>query len=272
MRDRKGNMRRIIRKTQHASRADEFTLLVVADIHSGNVHCREDILKAAVKRVLEEEKTYLLLGGDYGEYINLHDPRFTVDDLAGWLLGREELKDIARAETARLLNILKPVSDKILGMIMGNHESKILQHSEVDVYGALIEGLQSKDAHRLDHRGVVDWVFERVTGESKTSRKIRFFITHGSGGGENVEIKVRKLVAQSDGMDVVITCHHHKALIRPFQKIRADGYATVWGISCPSLCPEMRYAEERDYPPEPVGYVELKIVPDKRKIDARLII
>ena len=265
-------MRHITRKVQHTSRSDTFTLLVVADIHIGNIHCREDILKEAVKRVLEEDKTYLLLGGDYGEYINLRDPRFNPEDLAGWLLGREELKDVARAETSRLINILKPVADKILGMTAGNHESKILQHSEVDVYSALIEGLQSKDAHRLDHRGVIDWVFERVTGESRTSKKIRIFITHGSGGGINVENQLRKLVAQVDGMDVVITGHHHKAMVRPFQKICVGGYMTVLGISCPSLCPEMTYAEERDYPPEAEGYVELTVIPDKRKVDARLIL
>jgi hypothetical protein len=173
-------MRTITRKTSYDSRGDEFLLYFVGDVHLGSKHCDERLLRRIAHEIADNPNAYFLGLGDYCEWINMRDPRFDPMELVGWLFGGEELRDIARAEAARFVDIMGPVAGRCLALCEGNHEETILRHSDTDAYSLIVEGLKADDAHRLDHRGFVNWVFNRPGGSAWT---LRIFATHGSGGG-----------------------------------------------------------------------------------------
>jgi len=267
-------VRLIHRRTVYQSTADTFRLVVLADTHLGNLAADEKALRYITNDIAQDERAYWLGLGDYCEFINLHDPRFSVDSLPAWLMGRDQLRDIGRAEVDRFLSYTRPIAGKCVGLCEGNHEAAILQHSECDVYGRIIEGLAADDDHRLDHRGMVSWQFDRNGGGSWT---MNIFASHGSGGGRAETAStaaVTRLADQVDGVDVVLMGHLHRYEHHPVSKLRPDGRkvrsVTTHLVSAPSLCGEMEYAERRDLRRAPHGWVELVITPYARAIDVRV--
>jgi len=269
-------MRCITRKTVYQSRSDEFRLIPLGDVHMGNRLTEEKLLRRIVKEIEEDPLCYWLGLGDYCDYINMRDPRFDPDELPDWLFGRAQLKDIARTETARFLEIVKPIKDKCIGLIEGNHETSILRHSETDVYSILIEGLASDHEHRLDHSGFIAWRFNRQGGSTWT---LTIFATHGAGGGTskgNSGNKLGKLVEQVDGADVVLMGHLHDPTYKPIARRRMGRReaqtVTIHAVSIPALCGHMKYAQNKDYPAMPVGYTELVIKPDAKSVQVNMMI
>ena len=267
-------MRCITRHTGYESRSDVFRLYCITDVHLGNLGSNEGLLKELAKKIEADPFAYWIGLGDYCDFINLHDPRFDPRELASWLMGGEELADIGRAEVRRFVDIMRPVADKCLGLCEGNHESKFLQHSEADVYAAIVDGLQSTDAHRLDHRGFISWRFSRQGGSTWT---LRILASHGSGGGSskgNAANKAGKLAEMADGVDVILMGHLHAPSHTPISKLRPGRTkaerTTIHTVSCPALCGDMKYADDKDLPAMPVGYAMLQIRPNDKQVDVTI--
>lgn len=268
-------MRVITRHIDHQSRSDVFTIYAVGDIHLGNVHANEAAMRAIIRDIEADDNAYWIGMGDYADFINLHDPRYDPRDLAGWLMGGDQLADIARSECDYIVRHFEPIKAKCLGLIAGNHEEKILQHSECDVYARLIEALaDGKHEHRLDHRGIISLVFSRQGGGTQT---VNIYATHGSIGGRSqggAANNLGALLAQVDNVDVVIQAHLHKGQHLQLAKFRPSrGHTravTVHGITIPPLVSDMRYAESKDYAATSEGYATITVNHDKRRVSAAL--
>lgn len=270
-------MRHVVHYQRYTSGRDSFRCVLVGDVHLGNKHCDEKTLKMLAQRIATEERTYWIGLGDYCEFINLRDPRFDPEELPVWLFGAAELSDIAKAETARFLEIMGPTREKCLALCSGNHEETILAHSEHDVYSTIVDGLSvAGQDHRLDHRGWLTLRFNQ-SAEPKQggSTAFRFFLSHGSGGGQTAGAtanRVERLAQQCDGADVVAMGHTHRAQYAARSVWRAGGKRglvhrdVVHLVSIPALCSDMAYAERRDMGPLATGWVELEIVPEQRAI------
>lgn len=268
-------MRCIERRVVYASRADVFRLYFLGDIHLGNRSTRERDLTQLVNEVIAPDPNAYWLGlGDYCDCINLHDPRFDPTELAGWLYadrGRS-LADIGRAESRRFCELVTPIRDRCLGLVSGNHEDMILQHSEADVYGALVEALaDGANEHRLDHRGFINWRFQRT--DAGGTWTLRLHATHGSNGGRRpggTANRLTDIAGGIDGVDVVVQGHTHRAMYDPIAKFRPgrkeSETAVVHCINIPPMCADMRYAERLDLPAVPTGYTMLEIAPDKKQV------
>jgi hypothetical protein len=171
--------------------------------------------------------------------------------------------------------ILAPIKAKCLGLVSGNHEEKLLQHSECDAYGRLIESLaDGKQDHRLEHRGIVSMIFSRQGGGSLT---VNLYATHGSTSGRTqgaAANNLSNLMAQVDNIDVVIQAHLHRGQHLQMAKFRParnrTRVVTIHGITIPPMCGEMRYSESKDYGAVSQGYAVITIDHDKRKITASL--
>jgi hypothetical protein len=268
-------MRVITRHIDHQSRSDVFRIFAIGDLHLGNKNSNEAALRAIIREIAADDNALWLGMGDYADFINLHDPRYDPRDLAGWLMDGEQLADIARAECDYIVRHLEPIKGKCIGLIAGNHEEKILQHSECDVYGRLIEALaDGKHEHRLDHRGIISLLFSRQGGGSLT---VNIYATHGSIGGRSqggAAASLGSLLAQVDNVDVVIQAHLHKGnhlQLAKFRPARGRTRAvTVHGITIPPLVSDMRYAESKDYAATSEGYAVITVNHDKRRISAAL--
>ena len=270
-------MRYITRRIEYASTNDVFRVKVIADTHLGNLHSDEKQLKEIVKEIKDDPLCYWIHLGDVCEFINLHDPRFDPQELVSWMIGRDQLSDIARAEADHALSIFQPIADKCLGICEGNHEESIRGHSECDVYGRFIEGMIVKgQEHRLDHRGVISLRFRRQTGNGVA---FHIFCTHGSGGGFSggaAALKLAELLSQWNGIDAILMGHHHVADYKPMS-VWVPGETSVrqtiiHAISVPPLCGDMAYADKRDRRPVPTGHAELTFHPGDRFTMAKIFL
>ena len=64
------------------SRSDTFTLVPIGDVHIGNAACDEARLRRVVDRIAADEWSYWVGLGDYCDFINMQDKRFSPDSLA----------------------------------------------------------------------------------------------------------------------------------------------------------------------------------------------
>ena len=267
-------MRCVTRHTDYQSRTDVFRLIPITDWHLGNMHSNEKYMRELVKEIEGDPFTYWIGLGDYAEYITHRDPRFDAGELADWLLTREAMVDMGKAETRRFLNMVEPIKDKCRALAEGNHEQALSAHGDSDVYSNIVEALKGKSAHKLDHRGFVTWRFSR---QGANSWPLRIFATHGSGGGSskgNAGNKMGKLAEQVDGLDLLLMGHLHDPDYKPMAKMRVgprdSRNVTIHCVSCPALCGDMQYANNKDLPALPTGHVEIFVTPNSHQIDVKM--
>lgn len=268
-------MRVITRRIDHSSRSDVFKVYVFGDTHFGNANSNEQAVKALVKQIQADDYALWIGMGDICDFINIHDPRWDPREMPSWLMGGDQLADIARTECDYAVALLAPIKEKCLGLISGNHEDKILQHSECDVYSRLIEALaDGQHEHRLDHRGLISLILSRQGGSKVT---VNIYATHGSLGGRTqggAANSLSNLLAQVDDVDVVLQGHLHKGQLLQMAKFRPARYrtrnVTIYGITVPPMVNDMRYAESKDYAAVSEGYAVITIIPEQHKVSASL--
>jgi len=268
-------MRVIERRIDYASRSDTFKIIITSCWHIGNRHCREDVVRRLVKEIKNNEKTYFIALGDMCDYISIADiKRREFSEMALWLFedGGEGLSDIARAENIVLGSHLKGIGHKCIAICEGNHEESIRRYSEHNAYAAQVEMLaDGANAHQLDHAGLVNLRFKREQGSTWT---LPIHATHGSGSGSmvgSVDNKLKTLIDQYDGISLHLMGHWHdfgQVLVRrrmPGQN--TDSQRTINAIAVPSLCGDMKYAENKDKRPLVLGYWEMFVTPDKERVE-----
>ena len=179
---------------------------------------------------------------------------------------------IARAENTILGSYLKGLAPKCLALTSGNHEDLIQHFCEVNAYSTQIEMLaDGENAHALDHRGILRLRFSRQGGGGWS---YNIMCSHGSGSGESegaLNNRLKVMIDQFEQIDLHAIGHWHRpaqAWNKRFKPgVTQDEKATINAIAVPSLVADMRYAENRDKRPLPMGWWELNITPDKQKVD-----
>ena len=205
-------------------RASEFKISPIGDVHIGAAACAEDDLKKVIKRIQKEDNHYWIGMGDYGDFINMKDPRFSVSNLADWIT-REEMIDIAKAQRQRFTNLVKPIAHKCLGLASGNHETAIARHYERDVYGEIVSQIKEDGGFPSDYRlklGYYGWIKLGFYSSKKKAKKgglstININIHHGFVGGKLAGAKALNMQRWlwTHAADLVIFGHSHNTSAQP---------------------------------------------------------
>lgn len=278
-------MRTITKRITYRSRKDVFRFHSFSDIHLGNRHCAEKLLRRDIRTVKDDPNAYWWDLGDACEFINFRDPRFNPKELAKWLLGWDELEDIAKAQRERYVRMFKPIGDRCLMRVEGNHERSILRHTEREVYTTIAEGIGAKNVC-VGPSGFLRIVFNRETGGKQARRSIWtmiVFATHGWWGGRLMGAGALNLerVANRVRADVVIAGHDHKNRAFPLTEIISTSYNKVrvkqiWCVSSGTYLGsedgkwgQPDYAERGGYRAVGAGGVVIEVTPDKREIHIR---
>jgi len=66
------------REWSDVKRGDRFSIIPLADIHIGNAATDEKLLASTVQRIKDDDAAYWVGLGDYCEFINRSDKRFSV--------------------------------------------------------------------------------------------------------------------------------------------------------------------------------------------------
>ena len=126
-------MRVTKRTIQHKSLKDRIRLYPLGDSHVGARSCCEKDLAARVAEIDADPLAFWVGMGDYCEFINRRDPRFTPAALATWIT-LEDLSDISARQIERFNDIIEPIRTKCLALVQGNHETSILHHYETNAF------------------------------------------------------------------------------------------------------------------------------------------
>src|SRR4030042_2490577 len=116
----------------YGSRTDKIKLYNLADLHIGSACCAEDKLAEDIKSINEDPFAYWCGGGDYIDAITTDDKRWDPTSVNS---KRFTIADLARCGMSQMeaaADILSPIKEKCLGMLLGNHEKAYMNHKEQD--------------------------------------------------------------------------------------------------------------------------------------------
>lgn len=267
-------MKVLTREWFRGTRSDVFRIVPLGDIHLGNAACDEKLFKAVVKRIADDDDCYWIGMGDYCEFINRSDPRFSVGSLAPWV-GMKHLGDLAKAQRDRFLKIVKPIAGKCLGLVEGNHERVIYKHYERQIYSEIVTKIKKAGGFDADHQlalGYCGWLllkFHRNSdGERHQTGTIRLNLHHGFVGGRLAGAKALNMQRWlwTHDADLVIFGHSHNTAsqVESVQSVTGGGKIRDHhriGCYAGTFMNGAEYAEERGYFPMPKTYIEARLRP-----------
>lgn len=160
----------------------------VADVHIGARECDLDGFEKFIKRIAEDDDSYIVLCGDLISN-GIKDSLTNVYDEA---IPPQSQVDLA-------VELLRPISDKILGCVSGNHERRSKKHVDINPMLYICSLLQIPEVYREN------MAFVRINLErGKTKDHYALLLTHGKTAN-----KRRQFAYAVEGVDAIISGHTH---------------------------------------------------------------
>lgn len=193
----------------HSVRADFPTdwpyanVYTLADLHIGDSHCDESEVLARVKAAQEDPYGLVILNGDLMNTAL----RNSVSDVYGEVLSPMQ-------QITYLVNMLRPIAGKVIGVTAGNHENRVYRSDGIDVMRLVCRELGIEEKYAPE--GVL--IFLRFGTKAnpqhvKEGRNPRqwytIYATHGSGGGRKEGSKAIRLADMNAMVDADIFVHSH---------------------------------------------------------------
>lgn len=194
---------------------ETLNIYFLGDIHEGNVNHAEDELKEAVKIIKNDPNGYWIGMGDYIEAITLDDKkRFNPVTIAK-KYGIEDLKDLPFKQCKAVFDKIRPIEDKCLALLIGNHEESYVKYNHSNVYDRFGEMFTTMPA-MLGYVGFFRVGLIRQKNKDTANHVIVFALNHGIGGGgfrEGYPInKIHDVFRWTDA-DINIMGHIHQLVI-----------------------------------------------------------
>lgn len=264
----------VIKKTIIGSRrSDTYEIYPIGDIHIGNVNCDEHKLDEIIEMVKSNNNARWIGMGDYCDFINMKDKRFSVKELASWITIKE-LTDLAKYQMDRIIRKFQPISEKCLCLVRGNHEDMIQRMTERDVHSNLVSAIKENGKLEVEERldlGYYGWlpiVFTRDQSQTRVTLNIH----HGMVGGMLAGAKALAMQRWlwSHDADIVIFGHSHNTGIQVEQTEYIDQagkfrvkkkYGCYAGTFMKPADESSSYAEIKGYLPIPQSNIKIVIRP-----------
>lgn len=166
----------------------EIRVYAIADVHIGARECQLKEFKAFIKRISEDDDSYLVICGDL---LN-NCTRSSVSDIF-----EEVYPPSVQIEIAA--EILEPVKDKILGCVGGNHELRSRRETDLNpLYDVFV--LIGKRGLFRENMCFIRVVLER----GKTKNRHSLLLIHGKSASKRAKFDLAV-----DGIDAIIGGHLH---------------------------------------------------------------
>lgn len=172
---------------------------LLGDWHIGDPLC--DLVSVAEKldEISNNPNAYCILGGDLCD-MALRD---SIGDVHG-----AKLSPMGQVE--RVVSLIKPVREKVLCMVRGNHENRVYKSTGIDplAFAASELGLGERysDTSAL--------LFVQFGHDTKHGGRMQYtmYVTHGAGSGRKEGGKLQRLADLQNIIDCDIYCHNHTHL------------------------------------------------------------
>lgn len=193
----------------------DVTIYPIADVHLGAMEHAEPEWQKFLKKV-ENENAYLILAGDLlnngirsCKFVNPFDEAIRPRDAK-----------------RRMVEYLKPLKDRILCVVSGNHERRTYKDDDQDLTYDICAKLDIEHLYRENIAYMkIMCGKHKNNGHDRWRCNYGFAVTHGSGGGIYTGAAVNRNERFGnviDGLDCLVTAHSHKGFITKPMKIVID--------------------------------------------------
>ena len=184
---------------------NNLDVCIFSDEHIGDPHADIEYLKKRIEYVKTHSNAYAILNGDLMD----NATKTSVSDSYSQDYNPQEQMDM-------LVEMFKPIKNKILCITQGNHEARTYKKEGIDIMKNVAGRLG------LDNRYSPESVllFLRFGNNTKRSRKqlYTFYVTHGSGGGRKEGAKAIRLADLACIVDADVYVHAHTHLPMIFKE------------------------------------------------------
>ena len=190
-----------------------ITIYPIGDVHLGSLEHNELEWERFVDKVSSEPNSYIVLIGD----LMNNATRSSVSNVFDETLRPREQKK-------KMIKYLKPIKDKILCAVSGNHERRSGKDADND---PMYDIMCKLDLEHLYRQNIAFMKIQlgKKTKQDRNHPTYTFAITHGNGGGIFTGATVNRnerFAYTIDGLDCLMVGHTHKGMVSKPSKIVID--------------------------------------------------
>lgn len=188
------------------SRANEFQMLLVSDMHWDNPHCDRKLLARHLDQAVARNAPILSAGDLYCAMQGKFDKRSD----KSCVLPEHQRGDYLDALVRTAVDWFEPYGKHLVLLGLGNHETQVCSRIETNLLDRLAYGLRERGAITRAG-GYSGWIRLRFTRAGSTINSIVLWYHHGFGGGGPVtmgKIDFNRYSSYIDA-DVIVAGHVH---------------------------------------------------------------
>ena len=193
---------------------DEITIYPISDVHLGSVEHHATEWKKFVDKIKEEPNSYIVLAGD----LMNNATRSSVSNIFDEVITPGKQKQM-------IIEYLKPIKDKILCAVSGNHERRSIKDADDDPTYDIMCKLDLEHLYRRNIAFLKIQIGTAKELKGKYGATYMVAVTHGAGGGIYTGAAVNRnerFAYTIDGLDCLIVGHSHKGTITKPSKLVFD--------------------------------------------------
>lgn len=222
---------------------ESIKIYPIFDVHLGAREHLEKEWAAFCKRILTEENSYIVLGGD-----------LISNGVKNSLTNVYEEVYRPREQKRIITEMLMPLKHKVLCAVKGNHEARSSRETDSDLIFDIMCKLDIEHLYR-ENVAFLHLRFGNTKNNAKYNPSYVLCVAHGAGGGALTGGSVNRaerFAYSMSGVDALILGHTHKPLvtapaqitvdptkervyIRPFRVVIASSWLTWGGYSAQKL-------------------------------------
>lgn len=177
---------------------EDLEIIALADLHIGDCNVNMQLINDLIASIKDKPNRYCVLLGDL---MNTGIANSKSDVYSETCNPSEALN--------KCVDLLKPIADKILAIVPGNHEERITRAVGFDVTEQLAQRLGLSDVYSATS----GLLFVKFGRGSKTCAPLTYsvYLNHGAGGGRKIGGKLNRLAdyALLIDADAYIVGHTH---------------------------------------------------------------
>ncbi len=199
-------------------------LVALGDIHLGAKQCDKELLKETIESIRLDPNALWIGMGDYVDFHDPKHPHFAASDLDPEIYNANNIGNFARATQDAIFDMLEPIKDKCIGLLMGNHEYNFMKRNLQS--GWMDDLCERLNVRNLGYTAVIHLVFKEAkkaakkasakkAGQKKKRTQVQYtiFAVHGAGSSSGVGGKRKRLQKYMDeifvGADIYLMGHVH---------------------------------------------------------------
>ena len=239
----------------------------ISDVHLGAAEHNAEAWAAFCREIEQRPNAYVILGGDL---IN-NATRSSISNIF-----EETMRP--REQKKRMVEMLRPLRDKVLCAVSGNHERRGLKDADDDPTYDILCKLDLETVYRENVAFLrLHFGDDKIDGSRNPTYV--FVVTHGAGGGiltGGVVNKAERFAYVIDGADALIVGHSHKPFITQPSKIKINAQKGVVYlrpfkvISTTSWLDYGGYASQKMLPPTSIAPQIIKLYGKQKKIEVTM--